>query len=241
MARVVHDATRTHKVKDPKWADKNFEVASDPDMCPICHHGIQPSYLAGSVRSDEKCQLVFRCPRHACLSVFIAYYAGSLASSQPWRLERVEPVRFKPADVPSIVSELSADFVEIYNQALKAESVGLDQICGTGIRKALEFLIKDFAKEQARAGVVKGTEEAIEGATLAQCINNYVVDANVKSVAQRAAWLGNDETHYVRKWESRDIGDLKLLVRLVVNWIDNVLLTRQYESEMQKGGTGDAK
>jgi hypothetical protein len=54
----------------------------------------------------------------------------------------------------------------------------------------------------------------------------------VKECAKRAAWLGNDETHYTRKWETKDVSDLKLLVKLTVNWIDNVLLTEKYIAEM---------
>jgi hypothetical protein len=67
---------------------------------------------------------------------------------------------------------------------------------------------------------------------LGTCIKNYIDDKRVQSCAERAAWLGNDETHYLRKWEGKDITDLKTLVRLTVNWLDNALLTKQYEKEM---------
>lgn len=40
--------------------------------------------------------------------------------------------------------QVSPQFVEIYNQAKAAESFQLDQITGLGLRKALEFLIKDL-------------------------------------------------------------------------------------------------
>lgn len=32
---------------------------------------------------------------------------------------------------------------------------------------------------------------------------------------ERAAWLGNDETHYVRKWPEKDVKDLKSLNRII--------------------------
>jgi hypothetical protein len=38
----------------------------------------------------------------------------------------------------------SGDFLEIYRHAAFAEGDALDQICGPGYRKALEFLIKDY-------------------------------------------------------------------------------------------------
>ena len=31
--------------------------------------------------------------------------------------------------------------------------------------------------------------------------------------------LGNDETHYSRKWVDMDINDLKILIRLTVTWM----------------------
>jgi hypothetical protein len=74
--------------------------------------------------------------------------------------------------------------------------------------------------------------ETIKTTALGNCIANYVSDANIKACASRATWLGNDETHYVRKWADRDISDLKTLIRLTVNWIDNVILTQQYMKDM---------
>ena len=99
---------------------------------------------------------------------------------------------------------------------------------GIGLRKALEFLVKDFALKEH-----PDKEDAIKKTFLGSCIENYIDDANVKECARRAAWLGNDETHYLRKWTDKDVKDLKLLITLTVHWIDNVLLTRKYLAEMQ--------
>ena len=73
--------------------------------------------------------------------------------------------------------------------------MSLLEVCGVGYRKALEFLIKDFVIEGKEPEVVK----RIKTIQLAPCIENYVTDLNVKNVSKRAVWLGNDETHYVRK------------------------------------------
>jgi len=109
---------------------------------------------------------------------------------------------------------------------------GLTEIVGIGFRKSIEFLIKDFAAKQNPS---KETE--IKSAFLGKCIEVYIEDANVKQCAKRATWLANDETHYVRKWENKDITDLKLLIHLTVNWIDNVLLTQKYTNDMSEGKT----
>jgi hypothetical protein len=54
-------------------------------------------------------------------------------------------------------------------------------------------------------------------------------------MAQRAVWLGNDETHYERRWEDKDIDDLKRLITLTVNWIHNDLLTEAVIADMPAG------
>lgn len=140
---------------------------------------------------------------------------------------KAAPVAPKTADFSEEISNLSPTFVAIYNQALAADSESLDHLVGIGLRKALEFLIKDFAVDQN-----PDKEESIRKMTLANCIKTYANDPNIQSCATRAAWLGNDETHYTRKWIDKDINDLRLLIRLTVNWIENVLLTAKYSQEM---------
>ena len=63
-------------------------------------------------------------------------------------------------------------------------------------------------------------------------IGQYVEDANIKACAKRAVWLGNDETHYVKKWGDKDISDLKVLIKLTVGWVQNCILTQQYIADM---------
>ena len=67
------------------------------------------------------------------------------------------------------------------------------------------------------------------------CIKEYVDNDNIKKVAERAAWLGNDETHYVRKWEEKDVQDLKGLIRLTIWWIEQTTETVKLLEEMPEG------
>lgn len=127
------------------------------------------------------------------------------------------------------IADVSPSFVEIHSQAQEAEGLGLNTLVGIGYRKAIEFLIKDYLIEAS-----PDKREAIEKATLGQCISNYVSDPKVKACAERATWLGNDETHYVRTWLDRDLQDLKILIKLTQYWISSEVLTSQYSSNMQK-------
>ena len=127
------------------------------------------------------------------------------------------------------IGSTSTMFVRIYNQALSAENAGLDQICGPGYRKALEFLIKDFLKSLTTD---ENRRASIEKTQLAACIANYVDDPKLKTTASRATWLGNDETHYVRKWEDKDLNDLKKLIDLTVHWVSAEILTGELAVSM---------
>ena len=50
----------------------------------------------------------------------------------------------------------------------------------------------------------------------------------------RDTTLGNDETHYERRWTDKDIQDLKRLLTMTINAIDNELLAKKYEAEMKE-------
>lgn len=51
-------------------------------------------------------------------------------------------------------------------------------------------------------------------------------------VAERASWLGNDETHYIRIWEDQSLSDLKKLIELTLHWIEMEELSKSFETKM---------
>ena len=67
----------------------------------------------------------------------------------------------------------------------------------------------------------------IETKMLGECIEKYVDDPRIKEVSKRATWLGNDETHYQRRWIEKDLKDLKLMIKLVLHWIEAEYLTAE--------------
>lgn len=207
-----------------------------PDVCPRCHAFLQPKLHLCLAKDPPRrgVALVFQCTRAACQEPFIGYYdfAGTqLNQVDRYRLATCAPLNPEPVEVSPEVASVSHDFGEIYNQAVAGEAHGLFQLTGIGLRKALEFLIKDFAVTQTPTA----TEE-IRNTRLGPCIEKFVSDANVKDCAKRAAWLGNDETHYVRRWTDKDVSDLKALIRLTMIWIESVLVTEKYKKEMTSGG-----
>lgn len=213
-----------------------FDIDTRPDECPMCHHGIEPKELAfhmividDTLRSDVL-QIFYRCPRKDCQQSFIGNYKQRVHRTRVERLFRLystSPSRVKQLSFSEEIESLSTDFVDIYTEAHIAEQENLTQICGVGYRKALEFLVKDFVIDEHSED-----EEKIRKTLLSTCINNYIDDEKIKSCAKRAVWIGNDETHYTRKWEDRDLQDLKILIDLTKGWIRSVILTKKYSKEM---------
>jgi hypothetical protein len=211
-----------------------------PDKCPICHHNVAPVMLLATMKepvTDREAQVLFLCPRHACQHVFIGNYSNPARRGMPYQTDPVYLVSCVPRTAEKIafgkeINAVSLSFCTIMQQVEHAQTMELDQLTGIGLRKALEFLVKDFLMSQTED---QKEREEIAKTMLGPCIEQYVADTKIKQCAKRAAWLGNDETHYIRKWEDKDITDLKTLIRLTVIWIESVLLTDQYMKEMPKG------
>lgn len=140
----------------------------------------------------------------------------------------IYPLKKEKLDIENLkeIFNFSPMFKEIYEQALTAEKVKLEQIAGMGFRKALEFLIKDYL-------ILKKPqdEEEIKEKFLGKCIN-LIEDTKIKELSKRGAWLGNDEAHYHRKWIDKDISNLKEVIILVANYIEQDFIYKKYISEM---------
>ena len=126
------------------------------------------------------------------------------------------------------INSISDNFEKIYNQAFQAEQYSLGLIAGPGYRKSLEFLIKDYAIKKSD----DGQKGKILNTSLGDVINNFIVDLRIKNIAKRATWLGNDEIHYLRKWEDKDLEVLKILIELTVRWIEMTERSDKFEKEM---------
>lgn len=215
-------------LKDFNRADHVLEIDRRPDVCPLCHHAIELTehHYAYYNRESLQASLVHRCPRVNCQGLFFANYRRNPLSNQ-LSLAGVSPMKHAPRTFSDIIGKTSKEFCEIYNQALASESQGYIKICGVGYRKALEFLLKDYL-----IGLYPDNANEIKTKLLGKCIEEHVSNTNIKAIAKRAIWLGNDETHYVRVWEGKDLQDLKKLVDLTVHWIEMEQLTAEAMKDM---------
>ena len=55
---------------------------------------------------------------------------------------------------------------------------------------------------------------------LSKCITNYVDNEKIKTLAKASAWIGNDETHYVRKHQDYNVQDLKRFIKATVAYVE---------------------
>jgi hypothetical protein len=209
-----------------------------PQSCPYCHKHIRPYSLYGYLNQfQSNMDLLLVCPNRQCDKAFFGYYKRYDVGSHPdsmktdYRFTGETSIgSFIKATVSETIEGISPNFSRIYNQAYQAEQSDLTEVCGMGYRKSLEFLIKDYL-------IKKNTSEKsnIEKQMLGACISRYIENSRIKESAKRAAWLGNDETHYIRTWNDKTLSDLKQLIDLTRYWIEMEELADKLEREMPDG------
>ena len=213
-----------------------FEIYGKPEVCPLCKYNIDPTFCWAYKEGQYSTglEVVFKCTRESCDHLFLAYYEDPAYGGRP---PGIGPYKFSgrrvavattPKEFSEHISKISPKFPVIYNQAMTAEKNGLNEICGPGYGRALEFLIKDYL-------ICLQPEkcEEIKKMWLGEIIK-LIDDKNIKVCAERAAWLRNDETHYTRQWEDKDLENLKDLIDLTVIWIEASEKMKKYETEMPK-------
>ena len=205
-----------------------------PDSCPSCNKAIHSQLILAHSKEDswdsrkEYLEAICSCPNEECDRWFIAYYESGGTRAESFFLRDIaKPTFVKLPSFSEIIEKMSKSFIKIYSQSFVAENQGLMEICGCGYRKALEYLIKDYLIKLS-----PDKEDSIKQTDIGNLICNSIKDENIKACAERATWLGNDETHYARKWEDKDLKNLKDLIDLTVRWIESAEITRQYIEEM---------
>lgn len=209
----------------------HLTVDKFPDICPVCKKLCRPLLLGAYKTVYSYFQVIFQCPSHECESIFVAIYRGGITLLNP-------PYQYFLSDLKIVIHEntkqfsdyisnISPKFCEIYRESSIAEQNGLNHICGVGYRKALEYLVKDFILSRISETESEKRKAILEEYSLQRLINEYIEDERVKRIARHAWWLGNDETHYTRKWAEKGLPELKTLIDMVVNWIEIIFMNQE--------------
>lgn len=213
--------------------NNNHNISQDflidvPEHCPLCGENMVPLVFPNGIMSDlpitkdnfnQLFEVAFTARCTKCKHLYINLF--TILLNQVNRVMQVGKVCQPVADpeininFPEIINKEYSKFKEIYIQALQAEALHLNKLVGMGLRKSLEFLVKDYAKK-----LYPDKKYEIENnPRLSDIIKNYVDNEDLQKVAQGAAWLGNDETHYTKIWKDKDINDLKNYINVFMNQI----------------------
>lgn len=194
-----------------------------PKTCPHCHQKAIPSLVNKKVEYlNDFCVIValfFQCIE--CEHFFVnEYRLDKVGDSFHISLVPYTYTKKIEAYIPDRVQKISHKFVEIYEDSLYAESYDLHHLVGIGLRKATEFLLKDYA-------IYKNPddEDEIKTMYLMPVITKYYSDQkNILTLAKATTWLGNDETHYLKIHTDKDLDDLKMFLKALISFIDNSLI-----------------
>lgn len=189
--------------------------------CPLCHVSVIPSVTCGCYVPSANPEalgpsvyIFFLCPH--CREVFSAKYIGvdnrtSLFARSGPTLSPKNALTYK---FSSPIQAMSSMFVTTFSQSAAAESQNLTEIAGCGYRKSVEYLVKDYLCHK-----FPDQSETIQSEFLGKAIQR-IDDPRVKTLAERATWIGNDETHYIKKHETLDIGDMKRFISAMLSYIE---------------------
>lgn len=207
-----------------KFLDNSYcATFNEPTICPMCAHAIEPILVSHKCHEivDKKAYFsaFFECTfcKRAFVTTYLLTHTPDSHTSMHYSQEDLlitAPHIPTSRTFEKVLTDLSPQFAKIYNQALVAEVYKLDEIAGIGYRKSLEFIIKDYCKY-----LHEGDSENIEKMPLSQCIDKYIDNSKLKSTAKLSAWIGNDETHYIRIHNDKDINYLKKYIDTVVLFI----------------------
>lgn len=191
-----------------------------PSNCPMCGiaTNLEPFEEGYYIRKDnqqEEIFVLFFCSK--CENLFIGHY--ELVGYMTTKLISFLPKEsYDIRKFSKLIQNISPDFCKIYNQAYIAQQQNLNEISGIGYRKALEFLVKDYA-------ISRNPNESvnIKSLNLSSCINKYIESPQIKNLATAATWIGNDETHYIKKNINYNLEDMLEFIDVIISFIDSEL------------------
>lgn len=204
-------------LNDPKFRYLTFEK---PITCPHCAVNTDSSCVHGFSCIDdpqnEKISLIifiWRCT--VCKKIYVSlHYCDDKQTSFVGMLPQIVN-----SFSDNLFEKYSPRFVELYNQALHAESTGDFNLAAVGFRSALEILIKDYA-----INCLHENPDIISSKTLFNVISEYLDTSELIKSADVIRILGNDHTHYKKEYPQHDFSLLKEYMTIFIAQIRAKLL-----------------
>ena len=174
-----------------------------PSVCPHCGFGTDAPFAKKDTYSfNGHYLLIATCTCTSCGKhfLFACEYDSGKIDYEPI----VYPnIAFTPYSNETL-EKISPRFIDMYNQALQAEFHKNLELAAVGYRSALEFLIKDYAITELGQDPKEVASKKLCGA-----ISAYLNQEELVKTADVVRILGNDYTHYKRKYPEHDFVLLK--------------------------------
>ncbi|MDW3976924.1 hypothetical protein AB6F13_01390 [Staphylococcus saprophyticus] len=200
-----------------------------PNYCPWCKAKISPVILSQTPYDTSNrrlpISLTLQCP--SCYKHFLQTYKVKFTSDEAilgLDIDNEKPMPKSLFEYPSEIDKISKEFNNIITQSSNAEDLGYDHLAGIGYRKAIEFLVKDYLIEFKNAD-----KDEVSNKPLGKCISD-IDDSRINNLARAATWIGNDETHYVRKHVDKDVQDLKKFLHALTNLVSLEISVKDAEN-----------
>lgn len=178
--------------------------------CFYCHKTVVPILLFVDDVTEQSCTCYSFCPK--CQSRNVIDIQDYSSPEAKWTVVEVPGRNAQFFD--KLITKISKKFCQTFNEALFANDLNLRNIAGIGFRKSLEYLIKDYC-----IYLHPDIKDKIIVNDLGICVAEYINSKTVRDFAERAVWLGNDESHYEKRWEDKGIDDLIDLIHLLIDSI----------------------
>lgn len=173
------------------------------NICPHCHYSLKLEVLSVTKSPElNQCAVVLYCRHCKRLSFADLVLVGKVLGNAETKIHALYP-NPKELEIPPEIKLHYPKFYEIYRQAHCAEEDNLQEVTGMAYRKALENLVKIYVTEHFPQEAQAVTSESL-GKSIAR-----IEYPRIKALAKVASWIGNDETHTVKKNPDLTVADMK--------------------------------
>lgn len=203
-----------------KYNALDFDLKK-PMLCPYCNAYEDGSkvdtYLFNESENIRYGIVRYRCTH--CQKIYLVVYTLNMQLKEA-SVEAIVPsitIRFEN----QILQDLSPRFIDMYNQALAAESAGSIELAAIGFRASLEILVKDYAVQE-----LNQSKEEVAKKHLVKAIEEYLKQDDLLKAADVVRILGNDYAHYERKYPEHDFELLKSYMQIFLSIIQTQLMIK---------------
>ena len=190
---------------------------SKPATCPYCGYGTDaPVMSRGSFHMGGNVyMLAGTCKCTHCNKTFFFACYRNISETPDSPCSFCFPENSFTPYKNDVLSQISKRFIQMYNQALNAEFNNSLDLAAIGYRSSLEILVKDFAISEL--GV---SEDEASKKSLCDAIGTYLMQEDLVKTADVVRILGNDYTHFKRKYLDFDFNLLKYYMDIFMKQIE---------------------